>query len=132
MITDFEREALIEYRLDQALDAFELAKFLVSNDKLVIAVNRIYYGMYYALTALALRNKYETSKHSQLIGWFNKEYVSNKKIDPRFGRILRNAFQNRMKGDYDAFVFFSAPDVEEMLMEMSDFIDEIKRILFET
>ena len=107
MITDYEREALIEYRLDQALDAFELAKFLVSNDKLVIAVNRIYYGMYYALTALALRNKYETSKHSQLIGWFNKEYVSNKKIDPRFGRILRNAFQNRMKGDYDAFVFFS-------------------------
>jgi uncharacterized protein (UPF0332 family) len=75
MIEQSDRNALISYRMQQAFETFELAKFLVANDKLVVAVNRIYYGMYYALTALALQQEFETSKHRQLIGWFNKEFV---------------------------------------------------------
>jgi len=129
MIDENDRDSLIEYRLNQAFDTIELARFLVSNDKLVIGVNRIYYGMYYALTALALKNKFETSKHGQLIGWFNKEYIASKKVDQKFGKILRNAYQNRTKGDYDAFVSFSKIEVESMLSEMTVFIKEIKNIL---
>jgi uncharacterized protein (UPF0332 family) len=129
MIEENDRESLVDYRLNQAFDTFELARFLVSNDKLVIAVNRIYYGMYYALSALALRNRFETSKHGQIIGWFNKEYVSSKKVDAKFGKILRNAYQNRTKGDYDAFINFSRIEVETLLDEMSCFIEEIKRLL---
>jgi uncharacterized protein (UPF0332 family) len=129
MIDEKDRNSLIEYRLQQAFETIELSKFLVNNDKLVIAVNRIYYGMYYALTALALKNKFETSKHSQLMGWFNKEFIASKKIDSKFGKILRNAFQNRTKGDYDAFISFSAKEVESILNEMVEFIEEIKILL---
>jgi len=85
--------------------------------------------MYYALTALALKNRFETSKHGQLIGWFNKEFIITEKADSKFGKILRNAYQNRTKGDYDAFVSFSKVEVESMLSEMSVFIAEINRLL---
>jgi uncharacterized protein (UPF0332 family) len=129
MITENERDVLIEYRLKQAIESIELAKFLLSSDKLVVAVNRIYYGMYYALTALALKHSFETSKHTQLIGWFNKDFIFNKKVDPKFGRILKEGYQNRTKGDYEAFVLFSKDEVELMLIEMADFIQEIKNIL---
>jgi len=131
MMDEKDRDSLIAYRLQQACDTIELAKFLVSCEKLAIAVNRIYYGMYYALTALALENKFETSKHGQLIGWFNKAYIASKKIDSKYGKILRNAFQNRTKGDCDAFVDFYKDDVEVMLSEMVIFIEEIKYILNE-
>jgi uncharacterized protein (UPF0332 family) len=130
MIDKNDRDSLIEYRLNQAFDTIELARFLVSNDKLAIAVNRIYYGMYYGLTALALKDKFETSKHGQIIGWFNREYITSKKVDAKFGKILRNAYQNRTKGDYDAFVTFSRVEVESMLSEMSCFLNEVKRILY--
>ena len=126
---EIDRESLVAYRLNQAIETIELAKFLVSNEKLAIAVNRIYYGMYYALTALALKNSFETSKHGQLIGWFNKDYVSSKKVDPKFGKILRHAYQNRTKGDYDAFVSFTSVEVEVMFSEMTLFISEIQRLL---
>ncbi len=129
MIEEIDRDALVKYRLNQAFETIELAQFLMKNDKLVIAVNRIYYGMYYALTALAIKDGFETSKHGQLIGWFNKEYISSKKADPKFGKILRNAFQNRTKGDYDAFVNFENVEVEVMLREMSSFIEEIERLI---
>ncbi len=62
MIDEKDRDALVEYRLQQAFETIELARFLVKNQKLVIAVNRIYYGMYYSLTALALATGFETSK----------------------------------------------------------------------
>ncbi|MEI8271592.1 MAG: HEPN domain-containing protein [Paludibacter sp.] len=92
-------------------------------------MNRIYYGMYYSLTALALANSFETSKHGQLIGWFNKEFILTNKLDSKFGKILRNAFQNRTKGDYDAFISFTQQEVEIMLNEMVEFIEEIKKTL---
>ena len=65
MIPDKERDILIEYRLKQAVESIDLAQFLVSSDKLVIAVNRIYYGMYYVLIALALKHAFKTSKHTE-------------------------------------------------------------------
>ena len=76
-----------------------------------------------------MKNGFETSKHGQLTGWFNREYIASQRLDYKFGKILRNAFQNRTKGDYDAFVDFSKSEVDLMLVEMSEFIQEIEQIL---
>lgn len=129
MIAENDRDILIEYRLKQAVESIELAKFLLSSDKLVLAVNRIYYGMFYALSALALKHAFKTSKHTQLIGWFNKEFILSKKVDSKYGKILKQAYQNRTKGDYEVFVLFSTDEVELLLIKMVDFIQEIKIII---
>jgi hypothetical protein len=52
MIDENDRGALVAYRMQQAFETIELARFLAESQKLVIAVNLIYY----ALTALALAN----------------------------------------------------------------------------
>lgn len=129
MIDDKDRLALIKYRLEQALDTIEVVDFLINANKLTVAVNRIYYGLFYSVTALAIYNGFETSKHNKLIGWFNKEFVATKKTDVKFGKILRIAFQNRTKGDYDAFVSFEKDEVSQMHIEMAEFIVEIKRLI---
>ena len=128
MIDDKDRLTLIKYRMDQAVDSIDVVDFLIKSDKLMVAVNRIYYGLFYSVTALAINKGFETSKHAQLIGWFNKEFVAAKKTDVKFGKILRNAFQNRTKGDYDAFVSFEKDEVLLMYKEMIEFINEIKRL----
>ncbi len=81
-------------------------KFLIDSNELTVAVNRIYYGMYYAVTALAIKFQFETSKHFQLVGWFNREFISTGVLNANYGKILRNAFRNRTKGDYDAIITF--------------------------
>ena len=129
MIEDKDRQALIKYRMEQAIDTINVVDFLINSDKLTVAVNRIYYGLFYSITALAIDNGFETSKHAQLIGWFNKEFVATKKTNPKFGKILRNAFQNRTKGDYDAYVTFQKDEVSLMYKEMIEFINEIKRLI---
>ena len=49
------------------------------------------------------RHDFSTSKHQQLIGWFNKKFISTGEIDRKYGRILHNAYNNRSTGDYDDF-----------------------------
>jgi len=61
--------SLIQYRIQQAKDTALEVDFLIDNNKLKNASNRIYCSMFYIVSALALLYKFNTSKHQQLIGW---------------------------------------------------------------
>ena len=126
------RSELIRYRLDEAIDTKKDVELLISNDRLRAAVNRIYYGMFYALLALGLKFGFETSKHQQLIGWFNKNFINAGLVNPKFGGIINKAFNGRTKGDYDSYVEFKKEIVIEMFEEMKDFINEIEAYINKT
>jgi uncharacterized protein (UPF0332 family) len=55
---------LINYRLNEAKDTIKDVILLMEHDRLKAAINRIYYGMFYALLALGLKYDFETSKHN--------------------------------------------------------------------
>jgi len=124
-----EKNALIEHRISKAIAAIDDVDFLISNKKFILAVNRIYYGMFYILSALSLKYDFSTSKHQQLIGWFNKEFIATRKVDPKYGKIIHNAYSNRSTGDYDDFAEFEVDEVKNSLDEMKDFIKTIRALL---
>jgi uncharacterized protein (UPF0332 family) len=64
MIDNSDREMLIKYRLEQAKQTIIEVNKLIEMDLLNVAVNRIYYGLYYSLTALALKFEFSSSKHA--------------------------------------------------------------------
>lgn len=121
ILDDQDRLDLVKYRLEEAKDTQSDVELLISNDRFRAAVNRIYYSMFYSLLALGLKYEYESSKHAQLIGWFNKTFIHSGLIDPKYGRIITKAFNRRTKGDYDSFVLFEMETVNEMYEEMKDF-----------
>ena len=89
-----DRKALIEHRIAKADDAVRDVEFLIESKRPLLAVNRIYYGIFYIISALSLKKDFHTSKHQQLIGWFNKEFVASGRVDSRYGKIIHNAFLN--------------------------------------
>jgi uncharacterized protein (UPF0332 family) len=125
-INEQTKADLIKYRIEQARDTIEVVDLLIENDKLSTAVNRIYYGMFYSLLALALKFNFETSKHQQLIGWFNKEFIRTGLIEKEYGRILRDAYENRTSGDYDSFVVFDRTEVLLLFSDMKSFIEQLE------
>jgi uncharacterized protein (UPF0332 family) len=102
---------------------------MIDNDKLKLAVNRIYYGMFYVLSALALKYKFKTSKHKELIGWFNKTFIKERLIDRKYGPIIKNAFESRSDSDYGVMVEFEREEVEQMFADMKDFISTIEQYI---
>ena len=131
-LEDAERQALIQYRIDKAYGAVEEVEFLLKNEKFTLAVNRVYYGLFYVLSALALKHRFKTSKHGQLIGWFNKNFVKEKLIDQRYSKILYRAFESRIHGDYIDFTEFTRDEVTSMVIEMKDFINTVNNLLMDT
>lgn len=80
-IDNQDRWDLIRYRLAEAEDTETDVELLISHDRLRAAINRIYYSVFYSLLALGLRFEFESSKHAQLIGWFNKTFIYPGLID---------------------------------------------------
>lgn len=124
-----ERTELIRYRLEEAKETIADVQLLIDNDRLRAAVNRIYYGMFYSLLALGLDYQFETSKHQQLLGWFNKNFIHEGLIDAKFGKIINKASTRRTQGDYESYVEFDKAVILEMFDEMKEFISEIERFL---
>ena len=94
------RSELIAYRMEQAHKAVEDVEFLIHNKRYGLAINRIYYGIFYLLSALALKYTFETSKHQQLIGWFNKNFVNTDLFNKDIAAIVYKAFSKRSTSDY--------------------------------
>ncbi len=96
-----------------------------------IAANRIYYGMFYALLALGLLKDFETSKHQQMIGWFNKYFVFTGIFPKHFTRLIKDAFDARTNSDYKVNETPAASQIEASLADMKLFISTIKTYLDE-
>ena len=124
-IEEKDRESLILYRLEQARETILDVELLLENKRLRSAINRIYYGMFYSLLALGTANQFETSKHAQLLGWFNRNFIHKGLVDPKYGKIINKAYNRRTKGDYDTFIEFEELVVIELFTELKDFISYI-------
>lgn len=122
MIDDEKWKILISYRIEQAKETIDEAELLIANNKYRAAISRIYYGMFYCLLGLALKYQFETSKHQQLLGWFNKNFIHTGKVDLKYGEIIKNAYRNRIKSDYETYVSYSKENVEAMLLNMKEFV----------
>ncbi|OGU14258.1 MAG: hypothetical protein A2X61_16730 [Ignavibacteria bacterium GWB2_35_12] len=120
---------LINYRIARAKETIEEAKSAILENHFHLAGNRIYYAIFYYVSALSLKNNYSTSKHKQLLGWFNKNYIHTGKIDIEFGRTYYKAYQNRQTGDYDDMVYFEKEDVIKHFNDMLLFTSEIDKLL---
>lgn len=129
-ISNNDKNSLIEYRLKQSIESLKIAKILIELQNYPTALNRIYYAIFYCLLAVGLKYDYKTSKHSQLIGWFNKNFIASGKMESQYGKIIRKAYEYRLMADYDAFVEFEKEIVEELFLQTRELTDRIKKLLY--
>lgn len=126
MIDPTQRLQLIRLRLEQAHETVRSTEHLVEIGDYRTALNRIYYGMFYAVLALALLENFETSKHGQLQGWFNKNFVKTGILEPVLFEMLRIAFDRRNDADYELKPLPQPADLAQMLENMRYFVSRIE------
>lgn len=120
---------IVKNWLLKSQEAYDEAKINIDVNCLQSAQNRLYYSIFYAVSALAKSNGFITSKHAQLLGWFNKEYVKSNLFSKEIAKVYVETFEFRQKSDY---TFSYKPNKEKLkvtLGEVKVFIDEINKIL---
>ena len=126
MINPEQRQEMVNIRLQQAHETMHTAEKIFELGDHRSALNRVYYAMFYAVSALALRKGFQTAKHAQLLGWFNKTFVKPGIFEPAVSRILRKAFDRRLDADYEFDPLPDAADFPLMLADMKTFIAQIE------
>ena len=95
--------------------------------ELYTAQNRLYYALFYAASALAQKNDFITSKHSQLKGWFNREFVKTGIFEQKYGELYFDLFEARQKSDYTFNYKPNRVNLLKNVQKVKDFIEEIRK-----
>ncbi len=129
ILTDDERRLLVEHRINRAKDSREDARVAFANNRFVNTVNRCYYAMFYMVSALALFDGFTSSKHKQMLGWFNRTYIASGVLNVELKNILVYAFDSRDDGDYQDWKTFSQEEVAQLCNDTDFFLRELEAFI---
>jgi len=124
-------KVLRTYRLEQADESLEASRTLLEKELIRPSVNRAYYAMFYAVLALLVPGKKETSKHSGAIALFDRDFVKRGVFTKDFSRWLHDAFDLRQRSDYAPLYRVPMDEAERTLGNAESFVKGVKRTLSE-
>ena len=120
---------LSRYRFSQSEEALTDATTLLNSGSYKASVNRSYYAIFHSLRSVTALDEFDSSKHSGVIAYFNKEYVKEGIFDKSISKILDASFRLREKADYEDFYIVSKESAEEQLERAKILIEEIRKYL---
>jgi len=124
------KDIFIKIDIEKSDEALKAAQLSLENQLLTTALNRIYYAIFYTVSALAEKYDFKTSKHSKLMGWFNKKFVLEDKIfDKNIYKIYENAFLFRQKGDYDTTYTADTEHTQKLLADAKVFVEAVRKFI---
>ncbi len=124
-MTKKEKQALIKYRLERANESLKAAQLLFKNKLFIPAMNRIYYSMFYSVQALLVLNEKTFSKHGQVKGYFNREFIKAGVFPKEFGKLFNTVFEYRQKFDYVDLLVPEKKLIADYIAEARKFIARI-------
>ena len=117
---------LLENWLLKSNEALSDTENLINLNMLSSAQNRLYYGLFYSVMALAQSKNFITSKHSALLSWFNKEFIKTAIFPIEMGKLYKTAYDNRQKSDYTITFKPEKTALEDSLKKANVFAEKIK------
>jgi len=126
-----DRQELVSYRMARAHEVLVEVRVLVEHRFWNTAVNRLYYGCYYAVTALLVNNGIAASTHSGVRQMFGLHFIKTGIIDKDLGKFYSDIFDMRQTGDYEDYLDFSEDDVTDLLPPANKLIRTIGELLDE-
>lgn len=116
---------LSKYRFKRAQEILEDAKILLNEKSFASSVNRSYYAIFHALRAVTALDGFDSSKHSGVISYINRNYVKEGIFQKQLSKILDTSFRLREKADYDDFFIISLDTAQEQLLKAETVMNEV-------
>ena len=123
------KEDLIKYRMERAWDTFDDAKILAANEKWNATINKLYYSIFYAVSALLLDSNLKPVTHSGSKSNFSEYFIKEGLIPKEFGKLYSQLFAGRQKVDYTDLFDFDRQKVEPYFEPVKKLIQIIEKKL---
>lgn len=90
----------VRYWWDKAHESLRAARRELAARAYTFAINRAYYALFYAVSALLLEEGRRFTKHSGVRAAFNEEIVKPGRLSRGHGDLHNQLFRDRQEGDY--------------------------------
>ena len=120
---------LAGYRMERAKEMLDASKGNLEIGQYKTSLNRSYYAIFHAMRAANILKGFDSSKHSGVIPFFNKEYLKENIMDRSLSVIIKNSAFLREKSDYDDFYIASKKEAEKQLEDAEVFLAAVEKYL---
>ncbi len=112
-----------------AMEKLNVAKSLRDNGYSNDALSRSYYAAFHAVSLLMFLHGQSFSRHGQLIGAFNREFIATGRLPKELGKVIVRLFDQRQTADYDAFEHVSQEEADQSIRDSEMLITAIRTLL---
>lgn len=105
------------------------ADILRSENDLDSAASRIYYAMFYCAEAVLWSAGLRYTSHRGVISGFGQHFAKTGRLPPEMHRWLRDAFDMRQQGDYQAISAIQEKDVLDFMAKADQFVRQAEAFL---
>lgn len=130
-LSDDERYALVNYRIDKAHTTMEQVKAIVPLEFWDMIANRLYYAAYYTASALLLQDGFSVQTHNGIIQMLGLHYIKTGVLDRKYGTLYGQLFSLRQTGDYGDTFGLTEEQVRPLLEQTAEMIEKIESIINE-
>ena len=124
-LSNDDRKALVDYRIEKAYASFEEAQKVAAISLWNLAANRLYYALYHAASALLLSDGFTSHTHKGLMSQISLNYVKEGKLLPDEGKLIRQMFNKRREGDYEDFEDTTEEEIAEAMPKVKALVDRL-------
>jgi uncharacterized protein (UPF0332 family) len=115
--------------LDKAGRALRASETLLRAGDPESAAGRAYYAMLHTAQALLRHKDLRYRKHGGVHAAFGEHFAKSGVLDPKYHRWLLDAFDARLRGDYDINAVFDEESVAATLQQAREFLETTRRFL---
>jgi uncharacterized protein len=120
---------IVSRRIFNAKKTLQDIDILIENKLWNIAVNRLYYASFYAVTALLHNYDLDTKTHSGAQRMFGLHFIKPGLIDEKYGETYSTLQDMRQDADYDDMIDYEKDDVIQFLQPVREMIEAIEIFL---
>lgn len=120
-----ERNAIVAYRTEKARMALDEIKKVMPLEVWSIIANRMYYALFYAVSALLTKDSHPVNTHKGALSLVNQYYVKTDILTKEDGHLFGQVFAFRQGSDYDDFIDATKEDVEQLFPKVEVLVKKI-------
>lgn len=119
----------VRLHLERADDCLKDAEILVNAQRPAAAVGRGYYAMFHAASAVLLQEDIKRSSHQGIISAFGQFLVKSGRIEQKFHRHFREAFDLRQQSDYEPIIDITIEQTRQVIQRAGEFVEACRGLL---
>lgn len=125
----FSKADLIRYRLAKSDEVYKEAIDVAQMNHWNLAVNRLYYAIFHASTALLISTGNHTRTHAGTMRLIMLNYVKTRVLSQEEGNLISSLFNMRHTGDYDDLFDWRGDQIEPLMEPTKKLLKKIQALV---